>query len=123
MFEQTKKAVAKLGNFSDQELDLFTGKLKQKALQRKEFLLQKGEVCKTLYYFKAGSLRQYHKTNDDNEDTLNLFVENDWVLDYQSFISQKPPKIISGLLKTASYWDWISIPFMILSIKTLPFSQ
>lgn len=90
MFEQIKRAIAKLGNFSDRELDLFTDMLKQKSLQQNEFLLQRGEVCKALYYLDAGSLRQYYKTNTDKEDTQNLFVENDWVLDYQSFISQKP---------------------------------
>lgn len=90
MYESIKRSLESLGGFSEREQALFLGKLKILFLAKEDFLLHEGQVCQTVYFVNQGCFRQYHVTEKADEITLNLFVEDDWVLDYQSFTSQKP---------------------------------
>lgn len=72
----------------------FTNKLTVLHLAKEDCLLHEGEVCRAVYFVNRGSFRQYSITDDVDEITLNFFIEEDWVLDYQSFTSQKPSKSI-----------------------------
>lgn len=92
MFEQVLKSIQQLGSFSAEESATFATKLRVKKISRDLFLLKEGQICQSFYFINHGSARQYFVTDDGDELTLNLFIENDWVLDYQSFISQKPAK-------------------------------
>jgi len=90
MFEQVLQSIRKLGSFSEQEFDIFSKKLKVKNVEKDSFLLKQGKVCQSFCFINNGSLRQFFLTDDNSELTLNLFTENDWAFDYQSFTSQNP---------------------------------
>lgn len=86
-FIQTVQA---LGNFSSSEIDLLLKAVTVKQFNKNDHLLKEGQVSSVIYFLNHGSLQQYHVNEDGAERTLNLFLQGDWVLDYQSFISRKP---------------------------------
>jgi hypothetical protein len=85
---EIKKSLLTLHYFSELQLETFITKLKTKNLAKKEFLLQPEQICDFITFIANGSLRFYSLNNAD-EITLHFFTENDWVADYESFISQK----------------------------------
>lgn len=72
------------------EIGFFLSLLQPKELKRKEFLLKQGEVCKTENFIVKGCLRTY--TIDDNgfEHILLFGIEDWWVGDLYSFLTQTP---------------------------------
>jgi CRP-like cAMP-binding protein len=72
------------------ETDFFISLLETKKLKRKEFLLQQGNICKTENFIVKGCLRTY--TIDDNgiEHIIMFGIEDWWVGDLYSFLTQKP---------------------------------
>jgi CRP-like cAMP-binding protein len=90
MFEKFNKAIQALGTFSGSDLDLLKNHLNVRSFQKNYCLLKEGKICQSIYFINRGSLRHYYIANTGDEITLNLHVENDWVLDYKSFTSQTP---------------------------------
>jgi CRP-like cAMP-binding protein len=72
------------------ETAFFLSLLQVKKLKRKAFLLQEGEICKTENFIVKGCLRTY--TIDDNgfEHILMFGIEDWWVGDLYSFLTQSP---------------------------------
>lgn len=72
------------------ETDFFISLLQSKKLKRKEFLLKPGDICKTENFIVKGCLRTY--TIDDNgfEHIVMFGIEDWWVGDLFSFLTQSP---------------------------------
>jgi CRP-like cAMP-binding protein len=72
------------------EAALFVSLLQHKIIPRKEFLLRQGDICKTENFMIRGCLRVY--TVDDNgvEHIVMFGVEDWWVGDLYSFLTQSP---------------------------------
>ncbi len=92
MYELIQISLQSLGRFSDREVALFIAKLKILSVPKGEYLLREGQVCQTAYFVNQGCFRHFQVDDETDETTLNLFVENDWVLDYPSFTAQKPAR-------------------------------
>ncbi len=72
------------------ETEFFLSLLQTKKLKRKEFLLRQGDICKTENFITKGCLRIY--TVDDNgfEHIIMFGIEDWWVGDLFSFLTQSP---------------------------------
>jgi len=72
------------------ERAFFISLLETKKLKRKEFLLKQGNICKTENFIVKGCLRTY--TIDDNgfEHIVMFGIEDWWVGDLYSFLTQNP---------------------------------
>ena len=92
MFEKILGSIQQTARFSENEQTLFVSKLKTRTFQKNNCLLKVGQVCSVIYYVRKGALRLYHMTENGDELTLNLFSDNDWVIDFDSFMAQKPAK-------------------------------
>ncbi len=75
---------------TQQEVNIFLDLLVRKSFAKGELLLDIGEVCKAFSFIIKGSFKQYFKNEELDEEITNLFIENDWVLNHQSFTAQKP---------------------------------
>jgi CRP-like cAMP-binding protein len=82
-------SLLKIFPFSQGQLDQFDAVLQYTTLNRKQFLLQKGEVASSLFFIMKGSIRFFRRM-DDIELTLNFITENCWVTDIESLMSQQP---------------------------------
>lgn len=103
--EPITSAVREFGNFSEEELTLFRSKLSHKNLLKNEFLLKEGQVCQSIWFIRQGSIRQFYCDEEAQEITVNLQTEMDWVLDQQSFLSQKPSKLHVQAFENSELWE------------------
>lgn len=88
MFEQFLQSIEQFGSFSETDQKLLTGLLKRVSIKKGEFVLEQGDISQTAYFVNKGSLRHYRDLDGYAELTVNLFLENDWVLDHASFTGQ-----------------------------------
>lgn len=72
------------------ETDFFLSLLKEKTIKRKDFFLKKGEFCKNETFITRGCLRVYSIDADGLEHILMFGVEDWWVGDMYSFLTQTP---------------------------------
>lgn len=75
---------------SDGEVDLYFSLLKEKRLNKKEYLLQSGDICHHVTYVNKGCLSRYIIDQHFKEVILNFAIEDYWVGDLESLIFQKP---------------------------------
>ncbi len=71
-------------------MEALLDRVNEKRVSKGVVLLSEGEVCRDLSFLLKGSFKQYHRNKELDEVIVNLFVEGDWVLNHQSFTSQKP---------------------------------
>jgi len=111
LFEKITKAIQKFGSFSPEQMSLLFGRLKVMNLGKDQCLINEGQVCQSFYFINAGSFRHYIVRDDGYEATLNLFLPDDWVLEYKSFMSQQPSESIIRAASDSevfglSVWDF-----------------
>jgi CRP-like cAMP-binding protein len=90
MFQGIRQSILSFGNFSDQQLAQITAFLHPHSLRKGDRLIREGQTCRDFYFINTGAFRQFQLLDDGTEATLNLFVENDWVIEYKSMITQTP---------------------------------
>ncbi len=77
----------------DNQAELIVSRLKIKELNRKEYLLQPGQVSRHMRYIARGSMRVYYTDEKSQEHTLQLGIENWWINDLYSYLSGKPSRM------------------------------
>lgn len=83
----------KIGQFSEEEILLFESKISSKLFKKDEILLNEGELCSSVFYIIKGAAYQFVYTDID-ENIIGLHIEEDWCLNYSSFINRKPSTAI-----------------------------
>ncbi len=91
--------VAKHITLNKEEIDYFLSLLQTKNIKRKEFLLQANEIGKTENFITRGCLRTYTIDNNGTEHILMFGVENWWVGDLCSFLTQLPATLFIDALE------------------------
>jgi CRP-like cAMP-binding protein len=74
---------------NEKEWAAFTRIVKFRTLEKKELLLQEGQVCNFIAFINLGVLREYSFQND-KETTVDFVSQNQFTSDYQSFIMEVP---------------------------------
>jgi CRP-like cAMP-binding protein len=90
VFERVRQSITGFGSFSDEQLVELTACLEPHVLKKGDRLVREGQICRTFYFVNAGAFRQLQVLDDGTELILNLFIENDWILEYKSLITQAP---------------------------------
>jgi CRP-like cAMP-binding protein len=88
--EQLLKHIKKFRTLTDEHEQLLTLKMRYKLIDKKEFLLQEGQVCTNYYFVLSGCLRFYKIVNTGFEQILQFGIPGWWLSDYQSIDNQKP---------------------------------
>lgn len=91
--------VSKYVQLTDDELTLFRTFLKIKKVNRRQFIVQPGFICKHKSYVLKGAFRTYLVDNKGKEHTLAFAVEDWWVSDYSSLIYQEPATLFVEALE------------------------
>jgi len=74
------------------ESDFFVSLLQATKLNRKEFLLREGAVCRTENFIVKGCLRTYTIDENGFEHIVSFGIEGWWVGDLLSFLTQGPAR-------------------------------
>jgi len=88
---EIKKSLSKIHPFSEEQLSLFTDRLIYRNLKKKDFLLKENQLSDGITFILTGSFRFFKKLNP-GELTLKFFVENNWIADLESLLTQQPSK-------------------------------
>ncbi|TJZ53757.1 Crp/Fnr family transcriptional regulator [Sphingobacterium olei] len=61
-----------------------------KKIGKKQHLLKEGEICKCMGFIVKGAMRKYYTDEKGTEHIVNLYVENWWAGDRESFVMGTP---------------------------------
>lgn len=84
------KNIAKHIALDEQETDFFTSLLSYNEVKKKTYLLEEGQICKSISYVHSGALRAYHIDKDGKESTIMFAVSDWWITDMFCFLNEKP---------------------------------
>jgi len=92
MYELILKNISRYIQLTKEETEYFTSLLKEKKLRRKQYLLQEGDICRYENFVVQGCLRTYHIDSKGQEHIVQFAVEDWWIGDMYSFLTQKPSR-------------------------------
>lgn len=92
MFERIHDYISRYANTppSNDEFEQIKAALHPKFFRKRQYFLQKGEVCNYFGFINKGAMRQYSIDDKGVEYIVNLSLENWWVGDRESWATSKP---------------------------------
>jgi len=75
---------------SDEEFNHFISLAKQRKIRKKQYILQAGDVCRYESFVISGCLRAYYVDDKGQEHILQFAVEDWWIGDMHSFLTETP---------------------------------
>jgi CRP/FNR family transcriptional regulator len=90
-FQQFKNWLKKVSFLTEQDCALFEPFLTTKQIKEKDIFLSAGKVCKEIGFINSGAFRTYYLA-EDREINTHFVFENSFVVDYDSFLQQKPSR-------------------------------
>ena len=87
--ERIRQYLEKTVKMTDQDWQIFSGRLTQKMLPKKHTLLQQGQVENHLSFIESGIVR-IHIPNENNSITSGFVFEGSFVSGYDSFLTRLP---------------------------------
>lgn len=111
MFDSVKQSIQRFGKFSDPDLEAIVSRLKIFTIQKDGRLVREGNISREFYFINRGSFRHYTILENGAEVILNLYIENDWMIEYKSFMMQQPSESIIEAMEDSevfelSAWDF-----------------
>jgi CRP/FNR family transcriptional regulator, anaerobic regulatory protein len=105
--------------FEEQEKKLFEGRVMERQVKRRQFILQAGFPCKHYSFVVEGCFKMYGVDQKGIEHNIQFAAENSWIADIGSFHSGKPsklfieaiePSLILQIEKEELYFLYTSLP-------------
>lgn len=90
MFERLFKSISEKVSLSEEEFEICKTLFLPKKLRKRQFLLQKGDVCKYTAFVEKGILRSYTTDEKGNDHILQFALEGWWMADLYSFLTHEP---------------------------------
>ncbi|MFP9100496.1 Crp/Fnr family transcriptional regulator [Flavobacterium sp. RHBU_24] len=75
-----------------EEKEMIKSAFQLKKLRRKQFFLQEGEIARYTAFISKGAMRQYISDEKGGERIVNLFIENYWATERESFTTLNPSR-------------------------------
>jgi CRP-like cAMP-binding protein len=100
--EAILKNISRHVDLDRREIDYFLSLLRSREIARKEFLLRAGEVCRYETFVLKGCLRTYSIDDNGQEHILGFAIENWWVGDLFSFLTQSPARYFIDALENSA---------------------
>jgi CRP-like cAMP-binding protein len=91
--------VSRYIQLTEEEQRYFISLLRIVKLKKKQFLVQPDFVCKYRSYIVKGAMRAYLVSNDSQEHTIALAIEDWWISDYTSYLNQAPATLFVEALE------------------------
>lgn len=82
--------VAKLISLTEDQKVFFLSLFRSKKLKKREYLLQAEDICRYEYFVVSGCLRSYYRDEKGQEHVVQFAIEDWWIGDMRSFITQTP---------------------------------
>jgi CRP/FNR family transcriptional regulator, anaerobic regulatory protein len=99
-FAQFKNYLQNVSFLTEADCSFFEPHLQVKRLLKKEYLLAQDKVCRHIGFVNQGVFRMYY-LQDGKEINTQFFFPNQFVVDYDSFLGQKPSRYFIQALTEA----------------------
>lgn len=99
MKEYLENAIQQHIDLEQNELNSFISLFDSKAIRKKHFLLQEGEICKFEGFVTRGLFKVYHLDTKGLEQILYFAMEGWWITDIDSFTTQHPSQLFIEALE------------------------
>ena len=93
MFEQLYASIQQHVTLTDEEWDLCKNSFKPKRMRKKQFLLQEGDVCRSMAFIEKGGLYSYSVDANGAQHVMHFGFEGSWIGNMQSFFTDRPSTI------------------------------
>jgi CRP-like cAMP-binding protein len=90
MYSSLIRHLSRCISLEPQEITLLTESFKPRHLKKKDFLLHQGEVSRFETFVNKGCLRAFYINNKGEEHIVQFAVEDWWIGDMYSFLTQTP---------------------------------
>lgn len=80
-------------SLEDKDINCITSRLEIIQLKKKDYLLREGQVSRHMRFIAQGSLYAYYIDEKGKENTTQLGIENWWVNDLYSYLSELPSRM------------------------------
>jgi len=90
MYELFFKSLNEKIALTSEEEEIIKSYLTPKKLRKKQYLLQAGDVCKTIAFVEKGTLRAYSTDEKGNEHIIQFALEGWTIADLYSFMTGEP---------------------------------
>lgn len=86
-----KKWMTTISFLTEDDCMLFAPFLKTRRYPAKEYFLQKGKICEEMGFINYGCFRTFYDS-EGKEINVHFAFENEFAVDYDSFLHQKPSR-------------------------------
>jgi len=93
MFSKLKSISNSISPITEDDWLMVEPNLKIKKYKKNEFYLSAGETEEQISFIIKGSFRWYYMNKKGEEVNFHFFLENNFVVEFNSFISQKPSQM------------------------------
>lgn len=98
-------------NLGNEAIELISSLAIPRSVQRNEFLLEQGQVCRHKIFIIKGLLRTFGTAADDSEHILQFSPENTWTLDVESYDRQTPAQFNIAAIERSDVLLWNKTDF------------
>lgn len=119
---QLKEIVNRISPITEEDWNAILPFFQEKIFTTNEFVLKKGEVSQYIIFINKGSFRSFYQNDELVETNLLLKSENEFITEYESFITQQaselyiqsledsqvvllPKKDLLTLYESSFYWN------------------
>jgi CRP/FNR family transcriptional regulator, anaerobic regulatory protein len=89
MTSQILQSIKSLVPLNTIEEEAFLQILETTRFNKKEFLLQEGQICNKISFINSGCMRLFYNV-EGVENTVQFFFGDSWYTDYASFLTARP---------------------------------
>jgi CRP-like cAMP-binding protein len=86
---------------NEEERTQLGGRIVERRLKRRQFVLQQGDVCRHYTFVVAGCLKLYGVDKKGTEHILQFAAESDWISDIGSFHAEQPSQLYIEAIEPA----------------------
>ncbi|WP_093670215.1 Crp/Fnr family transcriptional regulator [Tenacibaculum sp. MAR_2009_124] len=87
-----RKHIEEIVDLTDEEFDFILGHFTTIKKRKHQYIVQKGEVVSKEFWIIKGCLKSYFVDDSGKEHILQFGMENWWITDYESFVTQQRSK-------------------------------
>jgi len=97
---QFKSWLKNVSFLTETDCNLFEPFLQTRQIKNKDIILREGQVCKELGFINNGAFRMYY-LSDGKEINTHFSFENEFVVNYDSFLQEAPSRYFIQALEDA----------------------
>jgi CRP-like cAMP-binding protein len=97
---QFKSWLKNVSFLTETDCNLFEPSLQTRKIKNKDIILREGQVCKELGFINNGVFRMYY-LSDGKEINTHFSFENEFVVNYDSFLQEAPSRYFIQALEDA----------------------